>query len=57
MSYQLKKEGPRLLKPGRLLLKTGNITFVQVGDGGLFGQGHASQDFTDDLVYFGGVGH
>jgi len=39
------------------ILEVGHLVLVQVGDGGLFLQGHVSQDITDDLVYFRGVGH
>jgi NAD(P)H-flavin reductase len=38
-------------------LKIGNLVFVQIGDDGLFLQGHVSQDITDNLVYVGWVGH
>ena len=39
------------------ILEIGNLVLVQVGDGGLFLQGHVGQDFLDDLVYVGRGGH
>ena len=39
------------------ILKTWNLVLVQVGDDGLFLQGHVSQDITDNLVYVGWVDH
>ena len=39
------------------VLQMGDVVFVQVGECGLFLQGHIIQDFLGDLVIIVGVGH
>ena len=39
------------------ILEVVNLILIQVGDDGLFLQGHVGQDILDDLIYVVGIEH